>query len=286
MIKLLDELGPQNIRTLELGGGGEPLDHPEIGTVLELFAARGFRVGLITNGYRFVTKPRLVEPLMLCADWIRFSMDAVSDSVYREVHGRDDLSYQALRETISAMATAVRKYNGLDQRPKIGAKLIVQRPNQHQVLAAVDEAEALGLHYLQFKWLEEHPQSVPFADRPAITAALQNRIAQIPPGSLTVDVLPGYGGSRVQGRCLMSVLHPLVDWDGTVYLCAFFHHRKAGHSIGNITNQSFFDCWGSEQHRDQIRRVDPQQCVPNCPLLRYNPVIEFIIREHFRFHYI
>ena len=122
--------------------------------------------------------------------------------------------------------------------------------------------------------------------RKAIVDALERRIADLSPGSLTVDLLLGYGGPRMQGRCLMSVLHPLIDWDGTIYLCAFFNHRKAGHSIGSIADNAFFDCWGSSLHRERIRQVDPAQCVANCPLLRYNPVIEFILREEFRFPYI
>ena len=286
LTKLLDELASRNVRTIELGGGGEPLDHPEIASIFHTLVAGGFRVGLITNGYRFVAEPNLLDPLMQCGDWIRFSIDGISDSVYREVHGRDALSYQALRDIIAKAAARVRHSSGSEQRPKIGAKLIVQRPNQHQLVDAIDEAERLGIHYLQFKWLEEHPRSVPFSERPALVTALQRRIDELVPGSLTVDVLLGYGGPRKQGRCLMSVLHPLIDWDGTIYLCAFFHHRKAGHSIGNIAREPFFECWGSTRHRAQIRQVDPQQCVPNCPLLRYNPVIEFIVREHFRFSYI
>lgn len=286
LTKVLDELSARNVKTLEFGGGGEPLDHPEIGSILKLVAAEGFRAGMITNGYRFVSEPGLIEPLMHCGDWVRFSIDGVSDSVYREVHGRNDLSYQALREVIAVMAASVRKRREPEKRPKIGLRLLVQRPNEHQVLTAVDEAEALGVHYLQFKWLEEHSRSIPLSERPAIVAALQHRIAQISPSSLTVDLLPGYGGSSVQGRCLMSVLHPLIDWDGTIYLCAFFHHRKEGHSIGNVGKEPFFNYWGSARHREQIQGVDPRQCVPNCPLLRYNPVIDFIIREHYRFPYI
>jgi len=283
---LLTELASRNVKTLELSGGGEPLDHPKIDEILHRLVAGGFRVGLITSGYRFTAQPALMDPFMLCGDWIRFSLDGISDSVYRTVHGRDDLSYQALREVMATMAKRVRAQGGLEQRPKIGAKLLVQQPNQHQVLEAVEEAQRLGLHYLQFKWLEGHPRSVPVQERPAILDALRRRVAEMPAASVAVDVLPGYGGAPVHERCLMSVLHPLIDWDGTIYLCAFFHHRKIDHSIGNITRQAFFDCWGSPIHREQLQKVNPQQCVPNCPLLRYNPVIQFILREDFRFPYI
>lgn len=284
--RLLDELVSKQVRIIELGGGGEPLDHPAIAEILRALIVKQCRVGLITNGYAFTSNADLIDLVLTCGDWVRFSVDGVSDSTYRAVHGCPDLSYQALREVMANMVSKVRRQPGFDQRPKIGAKLVAQKTNQHQLLEAVDEAERLGLHYLQFKWLENHTLSIPQNERISLTAVLRHRVAELPAGSLIVDVLPGYGGSRLQSRCLMSVLHPLIDWDGTVYMCAFFHHRKTSHSIGNINRRAFFDFWGSHSHRTQIQQVNPQQCIPNCPLLRYNPVIEFIAKESFRFPYI
>jgi radical SAM protein with 4Fe4S-binding SPASM domain len=286
LVKLLDELAENRIMTLELGGGGEPLEHPQIFDLLHCFQERSFRVGLITNGYKLTERPDLVGPLLACADWIRFSVDATSDDVDQIVHGRNDVSYLALRKMIVEMVQEISVKSGVDRRPKIGIKLIIQRPNEHQVLKAIDEALEIGVNYLQFKWLEEHKWSVKPERRLPLIDALQSRIASQSPESLIVDVLPGYGGFKIQERCVMSVLHPLVDWDGTIYMCAFFHHRKKAHSIGTLRESKFFDCWGSDHHREQIRNVNPTQCTPNCPLLRYNPVIKFIRDEAFRFRYI
>lgn len=283
---LLDELLQKGIKTLEMGGGGEPLEHPRIKEVLARLAQERFHLGLITNGYVLTEKGELLDLLLQCADWVRFSVDAITDDVYRTVHGRPGLSYFALKEIMVEMLKKVDVKPQMDQRPKIGMKLIVQQPNESQILQAIDEALEIGVHYLQFKWLEEHPWSIPLERRPQLVDDLKRKVADVPQERLTVDLLPGYGGPRMQGRCIMSVLHPLIDWDGSIYMCAFFHHRKQSHSIGNIMHSQFFQCWGSEHHREQIKGVNPNQCVPNCPLLRYNPVIEFIRKEAFRFHYI
>lgn len=245
LTQLLNELLDKGVKILELGGGGEPLEHPRIRDIFKRFIDQQFRVGVITNGYVMTKRPELADLLIQCADWVRFSIDAITDDVYRIVHGRDNLSYRSLRETIAQMAQKVRTQTVIDQRPKIGMKMIVQQPNEHQVLAAVDEAINLQVHYLQFKWLEEHPWSVPHERRPNLIERLNRRVSELCQESLIVDLLPGYGGERMQGQCVMSVLHPLVDWDGAIYICAFFHHRKQFHSIGNITNSRFFDCWGS-----------------------------------------
>lgn len=286
VIELLNELLDKGVKTIEFGGGGEPLEHPQISNIFERLKEQGFRAGLITNGYVLTQRREVVDLLLQCGDWVRFSVDAISDDVYRTVHGRNNLSYQTLRETMAEMAQSVRAKTGIDQRPKIGMKLIVQQPNEHQVLAAIDEALEIGVHYLQFKWLEEHPWSVPLERRPRLIEQINKRVADLAQESLTVDLLLGYGGQKMQGRCIMNVLHPVIDWDGTIYICAFFHHRKQSHSIGNIINSRFFDCWGALHQRQQISKIDQNQCVPNCPLLRYNPVIRFIQQEGFRFRYI
>jgi radical SAM protein with 4Fe4S-binding SPASM domain len=283
---LLDELSQKGVKTLEMGGGGEPLEHPRIEEILTRLAKEGFRLGLITNGYVLTEKRELLDLLLQCADWVRFSVDAITNDVYRSVHGRRGLSYSTLKEIMVEMVQGVNAKPQMDQRPKIGMKLIVQQPNEGQILQAVDEALEMGVHYLQFKWLEEHPWSIPLERRPQLADNLERKVAEVPQERLTIDLLLGYGGPSVQGRCIMSVLHPLIDWDGNIYMCAFFHHRKQSHSIGNITQSQFFQCWGSEHHREQIKGVDPKQCVANCPLLRYNPIIEFIQKEAFRFHYI
>lgn len=284
--RLLADLAAHNVKTLELSGGGEPLEHPEVEKIFSLIVTRGFRVGLITNGYQLTVNPGLRDALMDCCDWIRFSLDGISDDVFCTVHGRKGLSFHALQAVIADFTRKRRKRGEFLPTPKIGIKLLIQAPNEEQVVAAVDEAERLGVDYLQFKWLEDHPLSVPPGKRRLILDALQKRVALLPKDAPTIDVLPGYGGPKLQGRCLMSVLHPLIDWDGTVYLCAFFHHRKATHSIGNINSGGFFSLWGASTHRRCLAEVDPSQCVTNCPLLRYNPVIEFILREDFRFRYI
>lgn len=286
LISLLDELAEKSIKTIELGGGGEPLEHPMITEILQLFVKRQFRIGIITNGYVLTKQSGLIDSIIECADWIRFSLDGITDDVFQKVHGKRNLSYCELREQIVNMVHRVKSTGLVNQRPKIGIKLIAQRPNQHQLVDAIEEALDMGVNYLQFKWLEQHPWSIPFEERPAIAGAIQTKLGEITGQDLNVDVLPGYGGQQSHERCLMNVLHPLIDWDGTIYMCAFFHHRKETHSIGSIANSKFFDCWGSPLHKQRLDSVNPLQCVANCPLHRYDPVIKYILSEDFRFKYI
>jgi radical SAM protein with 4Fe4S-binding SPASM domain len=183
------------------------------------------------------------------------------------------------------MVNRVKAKPGVDQRPKVGIKLLVQRDNQHEAVKAIDEALELGVHFIQFKLLEGYPFALG-PERIALIDKLKARTSNVDPNKLYVDILPGYGGREVYERCLMGVLHPVVDWDGEIYMCAFFHHRKEKHSIGNVKEGGFFAHWGTQKHRNRIAQVDPKTCVPNCPVLRYNPVVDFIKTDAFRFRYI
>lgn len=286
MEKLLKDLSEQGIRTIELGGGGEPLMHPQIAEIFQAFRQYAFRVGLITNGYQLTEHPELIGQFAEIGDWVRFSLDGISTRSFRVVHGRQDISYEPLREAIVEAVRITNEKAGIDRRPKIGIKLIIQKPNQEEVIDAVDEAEALGVHFLQYKFLEGHPFTLG-EERYILLDKLQKRAKQVDPKRLYIDVLPGYGGEiKEQKKCRMAVLHPLIDWDGTIYLCAFFHHRKDRHSIGSLNDGGFFDHWGSERHREAIRLANPKECVPNCPMLRYDPIIDFIETDAFRFPYI
>ena len=136
--------------------------------------------------------PELIDPVVECADWVRFSIDAVSDDAYRVVHGRPFAAFQPLRAMVASLVRRAAARRAVAPAPRIGIKLIVQRPNQHQILTAVDEALNLGVDYLQFKWLDGHPWSIPCEERPVLSATLEERLRDIPGVRLTVDVLPGY----------------------------------------------------------------------------------------------
>lgn len=80
----------------------------------------------------------------------------------------------------------------------------------------------------------------------------------------------------------MTFLHPVVDWDGEVYVCAFFEHRKRRHSLGNIRDGGFFKIWDAATHRTIFDAVDSRECIPNCPMSRYNPLVDFMVAEEYR----
>lgn len=274
---LLGELERHGVRNLELSGGGEPLVHPRIAELFDSVIQYGFRVGLITNGYPLVESESLREQVAECCSWIRFSVDAFTDSGYQRVHGKSDTRYRELKQMISGL----RRLAG--GQSKIGIKALVSKLNADDAILAIPEAMEMGADYVQVKLLG-YPSKLALSDEDAasVLGRIQAQIDSLGDTSMHVDLLPPYKGNPVSGKCLMTFLHAVIDWDGEVYICAFFEHRKAQHSIGNILNRSFKEVWEDVRHKQSFEAIDPQTCVPNCPMRRYNPLVTFIQEQDFR----
>lgn len=275
--KLLTDLSEKGVNTLEFSGGGEPLIHPKINEMFDLIKKKGFRVGIITNGYSLIGNSALQKKMLDSCDWIRFSVDGFSNETYRKIHGKNNLKYSELRNMIANMV----RRKGISS---IGMKMLISKKNIHEIDLAISEAEELQPHYLQFKFLGESELEVP--NRLTHERELERKIAKLKNRKVSYEFSPSYAGEKEYGSCTLNALHPVINFDGTIYLCAFFNYRMKEHSIGNIYDGGFFNHWDSEKHKKAMKRIDINKCISNCPISRYNPVVEFIKQNSNHFKYI
>ena len=279
--KMLRALAERGVNTVELSGGGEALEHPEVEAMFDKFVEYGFRLGIITNGYRFVESPQLIDKILKNSDWVRFSVDAFTDDTYRKVHGRRNISYEALKERISQLTEKADK-------TKVGLKILISKLNSQDALLAIPEALQLGADFVQFKFLGS-PKRLTLDDDKSreLAGQIRQQISGTESKKIITEIVPAYKGDPdPEQKCLMTFLHPVVDWDGEMYVCAFFENRKQKHSLGNVNSDGFFGIWDSQKHIDIFNSVNSSECVPNCPMLRYNPVIDFIKSDNYRFKYV
>jgi MoaA/NifB/PqqE/SkfB family radical SAM enzyme len=279
-IKLLDELNRYDIRTIEFSGGGEPLLHPQIEAIFDALISRGFRIGLITNGYPLITFSKLfLQKMLSCSDWIRLSVDAFTTSKYKEIHGKTDISYNTLRRTII-------KIIKMADKTAIGIKMLLSKINVCELDIAIKEAIALNPNYFQFKFVSDNKIAIDIKKQIKYKKILNNKLKKLQKHNVVFDFLPSYSGKFKEKRCLLTALHAVIDWDGGIYICPFFNHRESTHKIGNIIDGGFFKHWGTLNHKNKMELIDMVQCVPNCPLSRYNPMVKFIKTNYQHFKYI
>ena len=89
-------------------------------------------------------------------------------------------------------------------------------------------------------------------------------------------------------RCILNILHPVIDASGDVFLCTFWKHRVDSHRIGNIYKQDFKELWYSKRHREAFMNTDCKECnIWDCPFHYPNHIVqEAIIKDKMHLEFI
>lgn len=251
------------VEGIEISGGGEPLMYPEIVPAIALMRSLGLRVGMFSNGT--LIDGELAEFLVDNLLFLRLALDAASRKTYRHRHGVDE--FDKLLAAIEMLVKAKRARSAGDEHSGdvavLGAKFLVSTRNFDELVAAATLARDLGFDYLQYKPL----RGSKFTPKGEVLQQAREEAAKAE--ALSGDGFQVFGSLRktkVIGRCFLNPLHPLIDATGSVYLCAFYQHRKETHCIGNIKEKSFPEIWYNERHFEAFRNTDPRECaIFDCP---------------------
>lgn len=260
--KVIDECAIMGVEGIELSGGGCPMLYPKIVELARYINEKRLKVGLITNGIPFTKKNIEILRYLL---WIRIALDAGTRETYAKVHGKDD--FFKLIENIKMIVDYKRKYN---LKVTIGLKYLISRHNNNELIHATKLAKKLKVDYLQFKALRKSKECI---QQPNGTGLALKRAKEL----ATADfmVIGGVEKSVMKQRCILNMIHPLIDSSGDVYLCAFFQHRKKTHYIGNVHKHPFNEIWYSEKHRQAFLSTDFKECnLFDCPFHPANELVQ------------
>ncbi len=265
------ELGVEGV---EISGGGEPLMYPQIIQAIAYMRGKGLKVGMFSNGTLLTDE--LAEFLVQNLLFLRIAFDAGTPETYRKIHGRNDFE-----KLIGNLKTVIgyKTRNGArgkagkggprrssDQKfgtATVGAKYLVSSKNWQELAQAAELAREIGLDYLQFKALRASKFTIggETLDKAREVARRAQELS-----NEDFQVFGSLEKTKPIGRCFLNPIHPVVDAKGDMYLCAFFHHRKDSHKIGNIYEKSFPEIWYSEKHYEAFRSTNPKECaIFDCP---------------------
>ncbi|MEK7817212.1 MAG: radical SAM protein, partial [Actinomycetota bacterium] len=237
-----------------ISGGGEPLMYPQLIPAVAFMRSKGLKVGIFSNGT--LLTQTLAKFLMENLLFFRVALDASTRETYRKIHGKDE--FEKLKENLKLLVKL--KSNG---GATIGAKYLVSTRNWMEIYDAADLARRVGLDYFQFKMLRDS-RFTPEGEVLKKAVAGAERARGLTDGDY--QVFGSLKKTRPVGRCFLNQLHPVVDATGTMYLCAFFHHRKQSHKIGSIYEKSLPEIWYSERHFKAFKSTKPMECaVFDCP---------------------
>jgi len=287
--RFIDDIANLDVRAIALCGGGEPLMNPATPEAIEHISSLGIRVGLITNGT--LLNERTIETVLRHCDYIRISIDAHEEKLWKALH-------QGTSEMWRQLLSGIKRLVELreDSRPTIGLSYIVCPDNYGMIPRAAEYMKSLGVDYLAFKMvLTDYPHlhnigysgKKFFAEKnkeiwdlfgQAGTFVDENfRIIYRHPGMFIKNEIqrPRKYFSKCRATPLgVSGIAP----DGTLYCCC---DRREALSFGKYTKDSDFkSLWRADRHKDVIDGIDLRQCPDRCCAQETNHIIEYSFVEN------
>jgi len=269
LIKLIDECKELGIEACELCGGGEWTICPDIEEVIKyIYDERGMSLAGFTNGVAL--KGSLLETVISKYSFLRFSIDSFDKELYKKIHGRDCIDV-----VVENIKTAV-KYKKENNLPiLIGLKFLLSKDSCDQDFEQIIwRAEELGVDSVQFAMV--YYSDLEITDREVIQG-LNNKLDWLSVKHRNyIKVMFKVHKTQLEGSCILTPLHLMVDAKGDVYLCCFYSWREKSHKFGNIYEKSLKDIWYSPEHWNAIKRIKPEECnVFNCKYHMYNNIMKY-----------
>jgi sulfatase maturation enzyme AslB (radical SAM superfamily) len=201
---------------LRLTGWGEPLLHPQIGSLVTLIKEKGIKLKIYTNGLNLT--PKLMDLLIdLEVDDLQFSLQGLTPQQYE--NNRRKASFKDLKAIIQAMS----QRRGAKERPFLSILTSVLADE----LKEGDPAE-----FTQ-EWLK-------VVDKVAVDLTNLNFVSQSP------RVKPHLNRQSLglkRGLCVDVFLALEVKYDGSIQFCGQDAEGLAEHTIGNLADLTLAEAW-------------------------------------------
>jgi len=293
------DLRQLKVRGIDVSGGGEPLKHPRLCDILSSFRKAGFDVGLVTNGTLLLSpnqskdkRSQMVRRSILenCT-WCRISVDAGSQAVYEQMHGKCPAA------DFSHLENAVRVIAEEKIRTKspvtLGVSFLLTPANFLDLIKSVCIfREIPGIDYFQIKPIVINPAervtraNMIFWDRRIFDALITVKAYETETfkvftlGFKFIDMLLTEQGHGLPfKKCWGHPFYPTVAADGTVMVCChmlnyLFEGRKDG-IYGKLSKRrTFAHIWQSSSRLKVARRVAVRLCPSNCKLSETNKIMQ------------
>ena len=281
---LAREFKEMGVRAVVLIGGGEPMAHPEFGTIVDYFYDNDIHVGVTSNGTLI---ERYLDRLAEKTKWVRISVDAGSDEMYKEF--RPSKSGKSMWNTV---IEGMRKL-GARKKCKLGYSFLVLsksddngnviKSNVSDIIKAAHVAKEIGCDYFEVKpsfdmmhFLVNHSAEVHgFVSKQLkeIMHLEDDNFRIISPYTLNEALTGSATQEKGYHRCLTTNLRTVVTPSG-VYVCPYFR-GNLNMRLGDANKQSMEHIWKSDLRKSVMRRLNPTiHCTFHCIRHKSNLLLE------------
>jgi len=272
LLEIPDFLAEWKVPAVVLSGG-EPLLHPKIVPFLQALKKNGIQVGLKTNGVR-LGSPEVRAAVLESCSWVGFSLDAATAETYLRAKRANPQAFQKIIENVKWLAE---NRNGAG-KPRLTMKFLIHHSTFRDGYAFCDLAKQVGADEVMIRpvFLKNYS----FSRGVKRTAQFFLREARL---AFEDEKFKIYGlVSKMERewdrairfkKCYASVLGGVLAADGKFYVCS---DRRGDMEVAVrdwYPFDEFLSFWGSDEHREVVRAVQPQGC-PKCSLSGVNEIAE------------
>ena len=291
--ELAKEFHEMGVKAVVLIGGGEPMAHPEFGTIVDYFYEHDIHVGVTSNGTLI---DKYLESLAYRTKWVRISVDAGSEEIFQQyrphVSGKSQFNkvidgmkkLSKIKKTKLGYSFLVLEKHGADRKGAEKGDNYVET-NATDIFKAAKIAKEIGCDYFEVK-----PSFDPFHFLNDTSKLMTNIIKSeldlcqdlkdenfniISPYTLEKTMEGETKQDKEYSRCLTTELRTVLSPSGA-YVCPY-HRGNTNLKIGDPTVESFKDIWYGKTRKEIMEKLDPRKhCQFHCIRHKTNLELEDI----------
>jgi MoaA/NifB/PqqE/SkfB family radical SAM enzyme len=153
--KTIHTLHSHDLLSVILIGGGEPTLHKDFGEIVRYIKSKRLQIGIVTNGSRLEKIEAVVQELKE-KDWIRISIDAAGEGVFKDLH------LPKTEVTLNQILEKAKKVKKKNPVVSLGYSFVIVwegveingkrlHPNMDEIARSVELAREFSFDYISFK---------------------------------------------------------------------------------------------------------------------------------------
>jgi len=259
------------LKSVMLGGEGEPLLHKWITDITKNLHDIGLDVACTSNG-ALLTKWK-AERMLPYLSWLKVSVDAGTEMTYREVHGTKPTQFKIVLNNMT-FAADLRAKHGYEC--SLGMQALLLPENESEMMLLASMAKDIGMDYVVIKPYSQHKSSDTRLYKDVEYGKydeMQEELSQLDDDNFKVVFRSRAMQTWDEGKLSLNTCYALPFWayldaGGNLWGCsAYLGHDEW--NWGRYT-EKFLDIWFGDKRRDCVDTLDIQQCRVGCRMSRCN----------------
>jgi len=276
MLRLIDFLAIWGVKGICFGGGGESLLNEDTWNLPSYVANRRIEPCIITNGT--VMNDVILENMERCK-WVAFSVDAATPTTFKRIKGVDMFG-KVIENMKQVQGMTLRQ---AQDKTRLAYRFLLTTDNSFEIYAACQLAREIGCDTFHVRPVDLGRKDYK-GDRKLLldidSVNQQYELChKLETGTFKVQTVThkfdeNFLVKHNFTRCLASPICLQACTDGNCYVCPD-HRMENRFKLGSQRNIK--EWWGSDNHRELIKSIQPAQECSRCNWSEYNRQIEQVV---------